>query len=144
MKFSQSDNLYAVLSSRYRMDETSLVNDYLDQYDAFHLDQSKIQKLAYELVAKVRSERSDQSMLDAFLAEYDLSSQEGVALMCLAEALLRVPDVTTINRLIEDKLGTLEAGKFADIVAVKGNPLEDITTLENVQFVMKGGKIYKQ
>ena len=45
---------------------------------------------------------------------------------------------------IEDKLGTLEAGKFADIVAVKGNPLEDITTLENVQFVMKGGKIYKQ
>ena len=45
---------------------------------------------------------------------------------------------------IEDKLGTLEAGKFADIVAVKGNPLQDITTLENVQFVMKGGKIYKQ
>ena len=45
---------------------------------------------------------------------------------------------------IDDKLGTLEAGKFADIVAVKGNPLRDITTLENVQFVMKGGKIYKQ
>lgn len=45
---------------------------------------------------------------------------------------------------IEDKLGTLEAGKFADIVAVKGNPLNDITILENVQFVMKGGKIYKQ
>ena len=45
---------------------------------------------------------------------------------------------------IDDKLGTLEAGKFADIVAVKGNPLNDITTLENVQFVMKSGKIYKQ
>ena len=45
---------------------------------------------------------------------------------------------------IGDTHGTLEAGKQADIVAVPGNPLDDITALEHVSFVMKGGNIYKQ
>jgi len=45
---------------------------------------------------------------------------------------------------IGDTHGTLEAGKQADIVAVPGNPLDDITALERVSFVMKGGRIYKQ
>jgi imidazolonepropionase-like amidohydrolase len=51
----------------------------------------------------------------------------------------------TANLLnIEDKLGTLEEGKLADIVAVSGDPLRDISTMENVIFVMKNGNIYKQ
>lgn len=45
---------------------------------------------------------------------------------------------------IEEQFGTVEAGKWADIIAVKGNPLEDITVLEKVVFVMKSGVIYKQ
>lgn len=45
---------------------------------------------------------------------------------------------------IEDQVGTIEAGKWADIIAVKGNPLNDITVLENIAFVMKSGIIYKQ
>lgn len=44
---------------------------------------------------------------------------------------------------IFDKYGTIESGKMADIVAVKGNPLDDITLLQNVSFVMKDGKVYK-
>ncbi|MBS9462871.1 amidohydrolase family protein [Flagellimonas sp. 389] len=44
---------------------------------------------------------------------------------------------------IEDKAGSIEEGKWADIIAVKGNPLEDITVLEKAEFVMKYGKIYK-
>jgi imidazolonepropionase-like amidohydrolase len=40
-------------------------------------------------------------------------------------------------------IGTLEAGKYADIIAVSGNPLADVTTLEHVGFVMKGGVVYK-
>jgi len=40
-----------------------------------------------------------------------------------------------------DQLGSIKVGKFADIIAVKGNPLEDISLLENVVFVMKDGKI---
>ncbi|HEV2112925.1 MAG TPA: amidohydrolase family protein [Terriglobales bacterium] len=42
-----------------------------------------------------------------------------------------------------DKVGTIEPGKWADIVAVDGDPLADVTTLENVKFVMKGGEVYK-
>jgi imidazolonepropionase-like amidohydrolase len=44
---------------------------------------------------------------------------------------------------IDDRLGTLEAGKLADLIAVAGNPLEDISLLENVAFVMKEGVVYK-
>jgi imidazolonepropionase-like amidohydrolase len=39
--------------------------------------------------------------------------------------------------------GTVEAGKYADIIAVTANPLENVTVLEHVSFVMKGGKVYK-
>ena len=41
------------------------------------------------------------------------------------------------------KVGTIEAGKWADIIAVEGDPLKDVTTLEHVKFVMKGGEVYK-
>jgi imidazolonepropionase-like amidohydrolase len=42
-----------------------------------------------------------------------------------------------------DRIGTIEPGKFADIIAVNGDPTQDVRTLENVRFVMKGGVIYK-
>jgi imidazolonepropionase-like amidohydrolase len=44
---------------------------------------------------------------------------------------------------IEDKLGSIETGKIADIIAVKGNPDQDISVMKNVVFVMKEGKVYK-
>ena len=43
---------------------------------------------------------------------------------------------------VEDKLGTLEKGKLADIIAVNGNPLDDFAVMENVPFVMKAGKVH--
>ena len=45
---------------------------------------------------------------------------------------------------MQDKLGTIEVGKLADIVAVPGDPLADVTALEKVDFVMKGGVVYKK
>ncbi len=41
------------------------------------------------------------------------------------------------------KVGAVEAGRFADIIAVQGDPLKNVEVLENVSFVMKGGKVYK-
>ena len=64
-----------------------------------------ISKQAERLVEKVRAGGSG-GMLEGFLSEYSLSNQEGIALMCLAEALLRVPDTPTIDDLIEDKIAS--------------------------------------
>jgi imidazolonepropionase-like amidohydrolase len=44
----------------------------------------------------------------------------------------------------QDRIGTIEVGKFADLIAVDGDPISDITTLEKVKFVMKGGKVVKE
>lgn len=63
-----------------------------------------VRALAHELVTGLRATRTRSSGVDALMKEFSLSSQEGVALMCLAEALLRVPDKATADRLIRDKL----------------------------------------
>ena len=62
--------------------------------------------LAMSLVAGARARRDDRPFLDAFLQEFGLSNQEGIALMCIAEALLRIPDDATADRLIAEKLAT--------------------------------------
>lgn len=56
------------------------------------------------LVEAVRARRGQAGLLDRFLEEFGLSNQEGVALMCLAEALLRIPDDATVDALIEEKI----------------------------------------
>ena len=61
---------------------------------------------ALALVQAVRAARGSGGALDAFLREYSLASREGVILMCLAEALLRIPDGETADRLIADKIPT--------------------------------------
>jgi len=65
---------------------------------------------AADLVRTVRS-ATDPGLMESFLAEYGLSTREGVALMCLAEALLRVPDASTIDALIEDKIAPSDWGR---------------------------------
>ncbi len=65
-------------------------------------ERARVQEEARSLVEAVRA--AERPPLQAFLAEYDLSSQEGVVLLCLAEALLRIPDAATADRLIRDKL----------------------------------------
>ncbi|WP_350288351.1 amidohydrolase family protein [uncultured Croceitalea sp.] len=58
------------------------------------------------------------------------------------DAIKSATDVAALLIGIEDKTGSIEEGKWADIIAVKGNPLEDIAVLEKVEFVMKEGKVY--
>ncbi len=81
--------------------------------DASSIDKplrERISQRGIELVERIR-ERGDTGMMELFLSEYGLSTDEGVALMCLAEALLRVPDDETIDALIEDKIAPSEWGK---------------------------------
>ncbi|MDT8345061.1 MAG: bifunctional proline dehydrogenase/L-glutamate gamma-semialdehyde dehydrogenase PutA, partial [Thermohalobaculum sp.] len=72
-------------------------------------DRAAISAEAAGLVRQVRA-ASDPGLMQSFLAEYGLSTREGVALMCLAEALLRVPDAETIDALIEDKIAPSDWG----------------------------------
>jgi RHH-type proline utilization regulon transcriptional repressor/proline dehydrogenase/delta 1-pyrroline-5-carboxylate dehydrogenase len=96
--------LRVVLSATYRMDESACVNALLQNInlsdDALH----RIEETARQLVIGVRQQRVSKGGLDSFLYRYDLSSEEGIALMCLAEALLRIPDTKTIDLLIRDKV----------------------------------------
>src|SRR5471030_1881100 len=62
--------------------------------------------VAMALVAGARARRDERPFLDAFLQEFGLSNLEGIALMCIAEALLRIPDDVTADRLIAEKLAT--------------------------------------
>ncbi|WP_121067177.1 bifunctional proline dehydrogenase/L-glutamate gamma-semialdehyde dehydrogenase PutA [Chachezhania antarctica] len=73
-------------------------------------DRTKITGAGADLVRSIRS-HSAPGLMETFLAEYGLSTEEGVALMCLAEALLRVPDADTIDALIEDKIAPSDWGK---------------------------------
>src|SRR4249920_3718443 len=61
--------------------------------------------LALSLVKAARAGRAESGGVDSFLHEYGLSSEEGVLLLCLAEALLRIPDATTADRLIAGTVG---------------------------------------
>ncbi|HEY0918727.1 bifunctional proline dehydrogenase/L-glutamate gamma-semialdehyde dehydrogenase PutA [Devosia sp.] len=76
-------------------------------------------------VEKVRA-ASSSGMLESFLAEYTLSTTEGIALMCLAEALLRVPDTRTIDDLIEDKIAP---SRWAEHLDRANSPLVNVSTL---------------
>ena len=73
-------------------------------------DRKDIVAEAAKLVDRIRHEAAP-GLMEVFLAEYGLSTDEGVALMCLAEALLRVPDADTIDALIEDKIAPSDWGK---------------------------------
>ncbi len=71
-------------------------------------ERARIEAAAARLVEGVRAHRPGLGDLDTFLSEYRLSTREGVALMCLAEALLRIPDPATADRLIRDKLAAAD------------------------------------
>jgi RHH-type proline utilization regulon transcriptional repressor/proline dehydrogenase/delta 1-pyrroline-5-carboxylate dehydrogenase len=86
----------------YRPDENEVVRERLDQAKLSGSQQGEATAIARTLVKAVRGHKA--AGLDAFLQAYDLGSDEGIALMCLAEALLRIPDAETADDLIADKL----------------------------------------
>ncbi|MGE5622352.1 MAG: trifunctional transcriptional regulator/proline dehydrogenase/L-glutamate gamma-semialdehyde dehydrogenase, partial [Bacillota bacterium] len=97
--------LRAAITAAYRRDEREAVQWLLSQARDNAIAHSRIQALASDLVQTVRAKRTRASGVDALMHEFSLSSEEGVALMCLAEALLRIPDDETRDALIRDKIG---------------------------------------
>ena len=89
----------------YLADEASTVEALLPRARLGASERVQTEALARDLVSRVRAQRK-RGGLDAFLHQYALSTEEGVVLMCLAEALLRVPDAETADKLIKDKIGS--------------------------------------
>ena len=87
----------------YLADEHKVVHEMIAGAQLSPAEREAISARAAELVRGVR-QNARSTIREKFLAEYGLTTKEGVALMCLAEALLRVPDNTTIHELIEDKI----------------------------------------
>ena len=94
----------ADVNARYLADEQALVNELRNIADPGESMRARIRDTAVELVGAVRRNKAREGGIDAFLQQYDLSSEEGVLLMCIAEALLRIPDADTADRLIADKI----------------------------------------
>jgi len=94
----------AAINGLYLAPEESVVRDLADLARLAPERREAVQRRALALVNAVRGAKASGSSLDAFLREYHLASREGVILMCLAEALLRIPDAETADRLIADKI----------------------------------------
>jgi len=98
------NGLRQAISEAYLADEDALLDGLIAKARMTPAEEAETAALARTLIAKMRALRPHASGIDAFTQEYALSSDEGVMLMCLAEALLRVPDAETQDRLIRDKL----------------------------------------
>jgi len=92
------------LRDRNLADETALVRNLIAQTGFSEADRKAVSAKAEQLVTTVR-QGARLGLMESFLAEYGLATDEGVALMSLAEALLRVPDAETVDALIQDKVG---------------------------------------
>ncbi|MDY6983972.1 MAG: proline dehydrogenase family protein, partial [Pseudomonadota bacterium] len=95
---------FDALREAMRLDEATQVRRLLAEAEQDSAARARIRQRAHGLVETVRLRRRDGSGIDALMHEYQLSMPEGIVLMCLAEALLRIPDEDTADSLIRDKL----------------------------------------
>ncbi len=100
--------LRAQRAGLYLLDETKLAERLIAEARFSPAEREAADRLARRLTEALRSGRHKEGTIDAFLQEYSLSSEEGVVLMCLAEALLRIPDAATADKLIRDKIGSAD------------------------------------
>lgn len=99
------------MNEAYHLDENKAVEDMLALIQLTQDGKLRIRNTARNLIQNVRDNRRRFGGVDKFLNEFGLSTKEGIALMCLAEALLRIPDSATADRLIRDKIGSADWDK---------------------------------
>ena len=111
--------------------------------ETFQKQMQQVIRLAHELGVQIASGFDADSP-----QTQGKNANELVALTVVGMTPLQAIQAATVkaSELIgwQDRIGTIEAGKFADLIAVDGDPISDITTLERVKFVMKGGKVVKE
>ncbi len=99
------DPARARITAAWAQDEQAHVEALLADARLPDADAATARAVAIDLVERTRARAAHQGAIEAFMRQYDLSSEEGVLLMCVAEALLRIPDQDTADKLIRDKLG---------------------------------------
>ena len=105
---AKAADFFPVISANYSVDEAAYLTELLQLADPGDAGIEAIRRNARTLIEDVRSRDNAVDTLDALLRQYSLDTQEGLMLMCLAEALLRVPDAATADALIRDKLNAAE------------------------------------
>jgi RHH-type proline utilization regulon transcriptional repressor/proline dehydrogenase/delta 1-pyrroline-5-carboxylate dehydrogenase len=101
---------WSVIATESLAPEGPLVARLIAEAGLSAADRARISAAGADLVARIR-DSARPGLMEVFLAEYGLSTNEGIALMCLAEALLRVPDAETMDALIEDKIAPSNWGR---------------------------------
>ncbi|MEM1344499.1 MAG: bifunctional proline dehydrogenase/L-glutamate gamma-semialdehyde dehydrogenase PutA [Pseudomonadota bacterium] len=114
----------AAIRARYGVDEAQVVADLRAHLGLSPEARQSIAAEGARLVRCVRAE-TRPTLMESFLAEYGLSTDEGVGLMCLAEALLRVPDAQTVDELIHDKI---EPSDWAAHLGQSASPMVNAST----------------
>ena len=110
MKPDTAPAAWSVITTGTLTDETALVQRLVAEAALDAPARAAIVAQGADLVRRIRAS-AKPGLMEVFLAEYGLSTDEGIALMCLAEALLRVPDAETMDALIEDKIAPSDWGR---------------------------------
>ena len=96
----------------YQVDETDYIEELLTLTDSDSSTLSAVTAHTVDLIKRVRAKSDKRDTIESFLHQYSLDTSEGVVLMCLAEALLRIPDANSANSLIKDKLATADWSSY--------------------------------
>ncbi|CAH7273137.1 Proline dehydrogenase / Delta-1-pyrroline-5-carboxylate dehydrogenase [Vibrio chagasii] len=102
------DDLWSLISPLYMVDETQWLEQLLPLATPSESEKQQITDKTTSLIEAIRADKTSIQMIDALLLEYSLDTQEGILLMCLAEALMRIPDSATADALIRDKLSVAD------------------------------------
>jgi hypothetical protein len=100
-----NDELVPAFRARYAPPDEEIARGLLQEAATSAVVDARVKTRTIRLVAAIRAKTDGVGGIEAFLREYSLSTKEGLALMVLAEALLRVPDSTTADQLIEENVG---------------------------------------
>ncbi len=107
-ELQNTDEILSSLTQNYILDENEYVQSLIDTIDYNEQEFVEQKEQVSQLIKDIRKANNGGTGIDNFLQEYSLDTEEGTVLMCIAEALLRIPDKDTADALIEDKIADTE------------------------------------